>query len=295
MDAPVVLASPMDVLTPPMGTPVAPPAWSASLVVELVTYFGDIDFLTWLKIRLLNRNCASGFRTIAIPALCRRIKAKLATCLGINIWTYGDALSGGFLLDCMFDTAYSSDIDILVNAPPNSGLKHIRPKILHAALVADGYAPVNQHGGVHNFADTFVVRKFICDDKPPVDLIMIGDRYKSEYVRTYDFAFCRAYYDGNVVYIDDTEALITKHTEITADAVINIMRFADYDRTTWQYDWAVRAHDRTCSRAAKYAKRGFTVGLIPPLEVYEAQIEQLVVERVVNKEANDARQALFIA
>lgn len=244
------------------------------LVIDLATYYDRVDLHAWLSLRQTCRRLRNKFTAVIFPAWGRQTRARLVDHIGpCAEKVAGHNLTGGFLLDCIYNTTHSTDVDILTNRNQSPVTLHLPsperarlclPKPLICAMNDCGYKDMvtYQRDHVHSFA----VCTFSANDSPPIDIIMIGDTQPADHVRKYDLVFCRVAYDGRKLYIEQPDSVIRKHANISDGMVENIMSMADYDRRSYDPEY-VRALNVV--RVAKYTARGFTVGPVPAIDVYQ--------------------------
>jgi hypothetical protein len=114
----------------------------------------------------------------------------------------------------------------------------------------------------------FNVRKFSKHGSKNIDHIILHTfKTHKESVDGLDFLFCKVYFDGKKLYINNVESVVDQYTIIDEEAIRNSLKMASYDirpehlnSTPIPYsDKVDHVFEKFIDRKIKYQKRGFVV------------------------------------
>jgi hypothetical protein len=178
---------------------------------------------------------------------------------------YDAAITGGFILDCMFGTYYSSDIDILFDV----GIDNARfwgrgdiiaePKLRLFSQFRDNFYNLgartireNVHASIMtDDKEVFcVVRKYIYNGAK-IDII-ICEPGKLTFVSQYDFDFCKVLFTGLHLIVFHPISIIKKYSrEHRTKHCGTLIQYTGMENITTM--------NREHARCEKYRARGFTI------------------------------------
>lgn len=88
---------------------------SENLAFDLFCVYNDSSFVSWLQLRQVCKAYHNVFISKVFPSWCAATRKRIDSHIqSLKIFDNMHSISGGFLLDCIYDTNYSSDIDLLI-------------------------------------------------------------------------------------------------------------------------------------------------------------------------------------
>lgn len=89
---------------------------SKNLILYHIFYTCDFSFVVWLKLRMINRWCHNIFGKMFNrwkKDTIKRIENQIGKPFCVKLFDSGFCLTGGFLLDCIYNTNFHTDIDVV--------------------------------------------------------------------------------------------------------------------------------------------------------------------------------------
>lgn len=209
---------------------------------EMITC-NHFSLSVWLSLKCICKSYYSHFISKIFPQWCIATKRRVETHIkSLDIFNNSHSLIGGFLLDCIYNTDFSDDIDLLTNyhkmfvAYPDREAFKDRFMRVTSSIYAFGYVNAMEYLNDTRYDDSrshskdFNVRKFIKFGCKNIDHIVLHTiRSHKEFVNGFDFDFCKVYFDGKTLYINNIESIITKSSRIDHVAIQNSLKMASYD------------------------------------------------------------------
>ena len=275
------------------------------MLIELILVNNDYGtFLHWLTLKNVNRECHKLFNSY-LTKFFSIINNKLAIKVGVQvsnkIFETGHCLTGGFLLGCIYDQDYNSDVDILIKSeivkidyngydPFNQFYNCLYDNLYYQQDSGCGKSQV-----MHMYPDNFHHRRFFINKDflisgknfeykeydtyedmrnagTIIDHIIFNDHESViDFIRnTYDLSFCKIAYDGKKLFIDDTNSIIFKkaYIEIVGDNPISCYSYSNKDRlqksisiNTSGCSNDFMSYGKLHQRIEKYRNRGFKIDI----------------------------------
>lgn len=181
-----------------------------------------------------------------------------------KIFEMNHYISGGFLLSCLYDEEYNSDIDILTNLSSTDVKNCLKANSYHICLNEESQT-------IYVYPDAFSVVKYQHQDKLLIDYIVLrGHNTVKEFVsENYDFNFCKVLFNGKKLWIYDSYAVANKICTINGIDIKNKelqLRelYGHYNGRGGELEYKKYhiSRDQTSEeRIKKYTGRGFTINI----------------------------------
>lgn len=243
------------------------------LPISFCMNMSGFNFVHWFGLRNACRQCHSFFLKYAFPHFCKSTRKYIESCVGSKLTTTifdnNHYLTGGTLVGCVYGNIFkTSDIDIAVNTDVTS-IRNVNTleliynethfnKVSHCMLEL-GYVTSIGKTNLYNVkhATDFVVKQKIFENNK-IDHILIKSHISiKEYIESFDFEFCKMTFDGNKLYIANTDSVITMSAVIN-DEILKTQRnfWLMYNGNS---NYVIDSDDKLESRIIKYCDRGFTI------------------------------------
>lgn len=226
------------------------------LVITLATHLTRLEFAAWLSIRATCTHLHRYFMTHIIPTIGHHIRARVSKYMPEGAWPSGVAITGGFLVGCLYGEEYVGDLDIICDGAGDT--------TLNTHLVPMGYTS-GWWDAKNSGKGSYVVTRLTHLQSKSIDIIRT-DEQPQTFASGFDFAICRVCYDGHSLFIADTTAIITRHSEFDDISLRNAVQFADY---AFNNRSMLHMRQTTLARVTKYIERGFTFGRFPSNAEYQ--------------------------
>ena len=183
--------------------------------------------------------------------------------------SFNGTISGSFVLQCLLDEYWSSDIDMYISyanamlfKDPTNIYKTFDTENNKVTLIK------SQEKDFKKYEDILGLDKFKIN-KLEIDLVWIKGDYEPYIYEKYDFDFCKNYYDGDNVYVHDWNAVIDKKSfskkYTKNNKIFTIIKNNQYDQNECMFndtnikDIEMQINYKYIERIKKYQKRGFKI------------------------------------
>lgn len=260
---------------------------SENYALDICIHNNYFSLDVWLSLKCVCKSYHSHFVSSVFPQWCIATKRRVETHIkSLDIFNNSHSLIGGFLLDCIYNTDYSNDIDILTNynkmfvAYSDREASQDRFTRVTSSIYTSGYVNAmeyltnTRYDDVRSHSKDFNVRKFIKSGSKNIDHIVLHTiKSHKEFVSGFDFDFCKVCFDGKTLYINNTESIINKTSCIDRIAIQNSLKMASYDTRTTNgklVPYNKRVEDvfiKLNQRTFKYRGRNFDI--VVPENLFE--------------------------